>query len=92
MKRLTPLFVLALTAASAAAQAPRETPPAPGTPKDFALAALRSFALPNGLQVTLVPFGRVRRSSITASTAARIESAGFSASWINDAVISIGPS
>ena len=60
MKRLTPLLAgatLALTAVSAQAQAPRETPPVAGTPKAFALAAVRSFALPNGLEVTMAPYG-----------------------------------
>jgi zinc protease len=60
MKRLTSLFTvatLALTAVPALAQAPRETPPVAGTPKDFALAAVRSFALPNGLEVTMAPYG-----------------------------------
>lgn len=60
MKRLTtPIAIaaFALTAAPALAQAPRETPPAPGTPKPFALAAVRNFALPNGLEVTMAPYG-----------------------------------
>src|SRR5688500_15300923 len=60
MKRLTPLIAIAtiaLTALPARAQAPRETPPAPGAPKDFTLAALRTFALPNGLEVTMAPYG-----------------------------------
>jgi predicted Zn-dependent peptidase len=60
MKRLTSLIAvatLAVAALPARAQAPRETPPAPGAPKDFALAAVRSFALPNGLEVTMAPYG-----------------------------------
>ena len=60
MKRLTVAYTvaaLALAAVPALAQAPRETPPAPGAPKDFALAAVRSFALPNGLEVTMAPYG-----------------------------------
>jgi zinc protease len=60
MKRLTPLLAgatLALTAVSAQAQASRETPPVAGAPKSFALAAVRSFALPNGLEVTMAPYG-----------------------------------
>lgn len=59
MKRLTPLFTfatLALAALPAVAQQ-RETPPTPGTPKDFNLAAVRSFTLPNGLEVTMAPYG-----------------------------------
>jgi zinc protease len=59
MKRLIPLFTLAILALAAlpAAAQQRETPPAPGTPKDFALAAVRSFTLPNGLEVTMAPYG-----------------------------------
>lgn len=37
----------------------RETPPPAGPAKNFRVPARRTFALPNGLQVTLVPFGRV---------------------------------
>jgi zinc protease len=60
MKRLLSVVALAtlvLSADPARAQAPRETPPVPGTPKDFNLAAVRSFALPNGLEVTMAPYG-----------------------------------
>ena len=60
MKRLTSVVALAalvLGADPARAQAPRETPPVPGAPKDFNLAAVRSFALPNGLEVTMAPYG-----------------------------------
>src|SRR5688572_18875764 len=45
MKRLIPVVAiatLALGAAPALAQAPRERPPLPGMPKDFTLAAVRS--------------------------------------------------
>ena len=67
MKRL-PVFytvaTLALSAAPALAQAPRETPPAPGTPKDFALAAVRTFALPNGLEVTMSPYGNTPKVAV----------------------------
>ncbi len=41
----------------------RETPPAPGTPKPFRVPASRSFTLPNGMGVTLVPFGTVPKVS-----------------------------
>ncbi len=60
MKSLTLLAAaatLALSASSTLAQAPRETPPTPGTPKDFTLPPVRSFALPNGLEVTMAPYG-----------------------------------
>jgi predicted Zn-dependent peptidase len=62
------VFVLAtLATISAGAQdstARRETPPPPGTPKDFRVPPRRNFTLPNGLQVTLVPFGRVPKVAV----------------------------
>lgn len=70
---LTPLATTA-TAQSEAAQsetapsetAPsetnqKETPPAGAEPKDFELPTPQTFTLDNGLQATLVPFGRVPR-------------------------------
>ena len=61
MTKIVTLATLALLGAGLNAQdAPRrEAPPAPGTPKNFRVPARRTFSLPNGLQVTLVPFGRV---------------------------------
>lgn len=44
--------------------AQRETPPAPGTPKDFRVPPRRTFSLPNGMQVTMVPFGRVPKVAV----------------------------
>jgi zinc protease len=66
--RLT-TFVLApalLGAATAAfAQAPgRQAPPAGDTPKPFALPAAETLTLPNGLGVTLVPYGTVPKASV----------------------------
>jgi predicted Zn-dependent peptidase len=66
MKRLISLFTLAtlaLAAVPAAAQQ-REAPPAPGTPKDFTLAAVRSFTLPNGLEVTMSPYGNTPKVAV----------------------------
>jgi predicted Zn-dependent peptidase len=66
MKRLIPLSTLAslaLTAFPAVAQQ-REAPPAPGTPKDFALAAVRSFTLPNGLEVIMAPYGNTPKVAV----------------------------
>ena len=62
------LAVVALLAALLAAQdsvvSRKETPPAPGTPKNFRVPPRRNFTLPNGLQVTLVPFGRVPKVAV----------------------------
>lgn len=68
MRRFTAIIATLATAASLQAQdnAPnqREQPPAPGTPKDFRVPPRRTFSLPNGLEVTLVPFGRVPKVAI----------------------------
>lgn len=59
--------LIALVAGSLGAQdstARREVPPAPGTPKNFRVPPRRNFTLPNGLQVTLVPFGRVPKVAV----------------------------
>jgi len=46
------------------APARKETPPAAGTPKDFRVPPRRTFTLANGLQVTMVPFGRVPKVAV----------------------------
>jgi zinc protease len=67
-KTVRSLVLLALVASSLGAQDTtarrRETPPTPGTPKNFRVPPRRNFTLPNGLQVTLVPFGRVPKVAV----------------------------
>ena len=58
-------LAIALPALAAPLAAQRETPPPVGQPKDFRLAAKREFTLPNGMQVTLVPFGTVPKATVT---------------------------
>ena len=57
------IAIAAALATSAVAQTPstpqKETPPAPGTPKAFRVPPSTTFSLRNGMQVTLIPFGRV---------------------------------
>jgi zinc protease len=56
-------FVAApLTAQDSTAK--REAPPKPGPAKNFRVPPRRNFTLPNGLQVTLVPFGRVPKVAV----------------------------
>lgn len=63
---MKPFLVLALLSTTLSAQdsVKRETPPAPGPAKNFRVPPRRTFTLPNGLQVTLVPFGRVPKVAI----------------------------
>ena len=61
------LAIIALGLTSAGAQdstARKEAPPKPGVPKNFRVPPRRNFTLPNGLQVTLVPFGRVPKVAV----------------------------
>ena len=44
--------------------AQKQAPPAPGTPRDFRLPQTRTFALPNGMQVTLVPYGTLPKATL----------------------------
>jgi zinc protease len=54
---------LALAVAAPAAAQKQEPPPA-GTPKNLKLPPKREFTLPNGLAVTLVPFGTVPKVAV----------------------------
>ncbi|HYI09051.1 MAG TPA: pitrilysin family protein [Thermoanaerobaculia bacterium] len=62
MKRLTLTAAILLAAASAFAQ--KQTPPAPGTPRNFSIPQVRRFELPNGLPVRFVPYGEVPKVAI----------------------------
>src|SRR5688572_19001452 len=65
-KTMRLIAIIALVAVPLGAQdsVKKETPPAPGTPKNFRVPPRRNFTLPNGLQVTLVPFGRVPKVAV----------------------------
>lgn len=59
-----PLFALTLLAGGLALAAP-ETPPTPGPTPPFELPATTDFTLPDGLKVTLVPYGAVPKSNVS---------------------------
>src|ERR1022692_222067 len=54
-------FAAALTAAD------KQAPPAPGKPKAFTLPQHETYSLPNGMRVTLVPWGSLPVASVRAS-------------------------
>jgi zinc protease len=67
--RMLPLAALAAALALAANPSvglSKELPPAGSAPKPFTLPAPEEFTLPNGLQVTIVPYGLVPRVAIRA--------------------------
>ena len=49
---------------------PQETPPQGPPPKPFHLPATTDFSLPNGMRVTIVPYGNVPKVAVRASVAA----------------------
>ena len=49
------------------AASPKQKPPPLGTPKAFQLPPKREFSLPNGMRVTLVPFGKIPKVTVLAS-------------------------
>ena len=63
---LSALAALSLAAAPAAAAAQDDFPPMPkaGAPKPFAVPAAVTYRLANGMQVTLIPFGKVPKATI----------------------------
>lgn len=65
MKTLFRLSVLLLLSAISDFSIGQDTPPPPGTPKDFTVPEVKTFTLGNGLKVTLVPFGNLPKTTIS---------------------------
>ncbi len=67
MIRTASLLLLALVAGPALAQADfPSTPPEPGPPRAFELPEGQTFALDNGIDVTLVPYGALPKATVYA--------------------------
>jgi predicted Zn-dependent peptidase len=65
----TGLGAAALLLAPVAAPAQSYPPmPSAGTPKPFSVPTSETFTLPNGLQVTLIPYGKVPKATISLRT------------------------
>src|SRR4051812_31376166 len=61
----TGLLAVALSASAALpAQAPKQAPPEGGPAKAFTVPAHESYSLPNGLKVTLVPYGNIPKVTV----------------------------
>ncbi|HJR82520.1 MAG TPA: pitrilysin family protein [Sphingomicrobium sp.] len=61
---LSALAGVLLAAAPAAAQDDYPPLPKPGAPKPYQVPASETYTLPNGMQVTLIPFGQVPKATI----------------------------
>lgn len=91
MKRMLNLIAItgmALTwSLTTVAQQPapqKQTPPAGGPPKAFVLPQKQTFTLPNGLQATMVPYGKVPKVSIVVTVRAGALNESPSQVWVSD--------
>lgn len=76
--------VLAVATTAWAQTPPRQTPPAGDPPRPFTLPAPETFTLPNGLGVTLVPYGAVPKVTIQISVDAGNVDEGPQQVWLAD--------
>ena len=87
------LLVVALTAFTITpAFAQKQTPPEGGPPKAFTVPANETYTLPNGLKVTLVPYGIIPKAALSLSVyageinegSARVGVAGLTADLMKE--------
>jgi predicted Zn-dependent peptidase len=69
---------------TAAHASPRETPPLPAPPRDFALPTPKQFVLDNGLRVILVNYGNVPKVNMRLYVAAGNSYEGPAEVWLGD--------
>ncbi|HYO75412.1 MAG TPA: pitrilysin family protein [Thermoanaerobaculia bacterium] len=88
MKKTTTMLAMLFAATTAIAQQPataqKQTPPAPGTPRNFAVPEIRRFALPNGLQVRFVPYGEVPKATVRLVTQTGNVDESATETWLAD--------
>lgn len=60
------VLLLVILAVSTLAFSQKQAPPEGGTPRDFKLPPKTAFTLPNGLSVTLVPYGTIPKVTVSA--------------------------
>ena len=59
------LVLLAVSMIGVPAMAQKQTPPEGGPPKAFTVPANQTYALPNGMKVTLVPYGIIPKVTVS---------------------------
>ncbi len=84
IQKLTTLALALLCAFSAFAQTAKQAPPAPGTPRNFAIPEIRRFDLPNGLKVRFVQYGEVPKATIRLVTQTGNVDESASEVWLAD--------
>src|SRR5215472_15894677 len=62
----------------------KQAPPAGSPPKPFTVPAKQTFTLPNGLHVTMVPYGRLPKVAIAVVVRAGTFNEGPNQTWLSD--------
>ena len=65
MRTIIRTIVAAIIVLSTVAQAQKQIPPEGGAPRDFKLPQKQQFTLPNGLEVTMVPYGSIPKVTVS---------------------------
>ncbi len=77
-------LALSLLLATSVLAQTKQAPPAPGTPKDFAIPEIRKYELPNGLRVRLVQYGSVPKAFVRLVTQTGNVDEGANEVWLAD--------
>ena len=72
IEKLLLVLSAAMLAATSGIAQQKQTPPAGGPPKAFTLPAHETYALANGMKVTLVPYGNIPKVSVSLSLRAGV--------------------
>ena len=78
-----PLLLASLLLCTVASSAPKEVPPPGSAPKPFRLPKTEDFRLPNGMRVTIVPYGVVPKVAIRAFVDAGAIDESASQVWLS---------
>ncbi|BCS35552.1 peptidase M16 [Luteitalea sp. TBR-22] len=81
---LAPAALLLVSSVALAQPQSRQAPPAAGAPRPFTVPAAETFSLPNGLGVTLVPYGTVPKATIHLSVDVGNADEGPQQVWLAD--------
>jgi predicted Zn-dependent peptidase len=77
-------MLLSLLLATSVVAQTKQAPPAPGTPRDFAIPEIRRIELPNGLRVRLVQYGEVPKTTVRVVTQTGNVDEGPNEVWLAD--------
>lgn len=78
------VLTIALPGRAQSTHMQKQTPPAGGPPKPFHLPEIQKFTLPNGLQVTMVPYGSIPKVEINVVVRAGNLNESASQTWLAD--------